>query len=227
MRVRLTSLALRVARVSPWLSMIAPRTSAAAVTSCGVRIRDAVEMISGGDGGAIGTTEPATWADLGCGDGTFTRALAHLLSPGSVVHAVDVDDEALAGMAAEQNRVTIVTHHADFMRRPWPFDERLDGILMANSLHYVRDQETFVRECDARLNADGRFIIVEYDFDRPNRWVPYPVSRHRLTALFAAAGYSSPVWLGSRPSVYQRGEMYAALIVRPAGPPVIQRAGAG
>ena len=188
------------------------------MTSFGVRIRDAVEMISGGDGAVIGTTEPGIWADLGCGDGTFTRALAHLLAPGSVVHAVDVDEAALAGIASEQNRVTIVTHHADFVQQPWPFDERLDGILMANSLHYVRDQEAFVAECDARLKADGRFIIVEYDFDRPNRWVPYPVSRQRLTALFAADGYSSPVWLGSRPSVYQRGEMYAALI---------RRAGAG
>jgi len=30
-----------------------------------------------------------TWADLGCGDGTFTRALATLLPPGGVIHAMD------------------------------------------------------------------------------------------------------------------------------------------
>jgi SAM-dependent methyltransferase len=197
-----------------------------------VRIRDAVVMISRGDsfdgGATIGAAGPGIWADLGCGDGTFTRALTHLLAPGSVVHAVDVDDVALASVALEQGRVSIVTHHADFVQQPWPFDERLDGILMANSLHYVRDQETFVRECDTRLEADGRFIIVEYDFERANRWVPYPVSRRRLTALFTAAGYSSPVWLGSRRSVYQRGEMYAALIAKAGdGPPLSPRAGAG
>jgi SAM-dependent methyltransferase len=130
------------------------------------------------------------------------------------VHAVDVDNAALAGMASEQDGVTIVTHGADFMRMPWPFEEPLDGIVMANSLHYVRDQEGFVRQCGEQLKADGRFIIVEYDFERSNQWVPYPVSRRGLTALFAAAGYSSPVWLGSRPSVYQRGELYGALIPR-------------
>jgi SAM-dependent methyltransferase len=166
-------------------------------------------MISGG---VASTAEPGTWADLGCGDGTFTRALAQLLPAGSVVHAVDLDDAALASIPAERDGVAVVTHRADFTERPWPFEARLDGILMANSLHYVREQEGFVRECSGRLKADGRFIVVEYDFERPNRWVPYPVSRRRLTALFTDAGYSAPVWLGSRASVYQRGEMYAALI---------------
>jgi SAM-dependent methyltransferase len=175
-----------------------------------VRIRDAVEMISGG----VRALGPGTWADLGAGDGTFTRALAQLLAPGSVVHAVDVDDAALAQIASKRDSVSIVTHRADFMQEPWPFAARLDGILMANSLHYVREQEQFIQRCDTHLKADGCFVVVEYDFDRPNRWVPYPVSRHRLTGLFTAEGYSAPVWLGSRPSVYQRGEMYAALIPR-------------
>jgi len=180
-----------------------------------VRIRDAVEMISGGVAHfGVSAPAPGVWADLGCGDGTFTRALAQLLAPGGVVHAVDLDDAALANIRAERNGAAIIKHHADFTRMPWPFEGRLDGILMANSLHYVREQEGFVSEIDSRLKDDGRLIVVEYDFDRPNRWVPYPVSRRRLTALFAAAGYASPQWLGSRPSVYQRGELYAALIRR-------------
>jgi SAM-dependent methyltransferase len=189
-----------------------------------VRIRDAVEMISGGDDrDSITTIGPGVWADLGCGDGTFTRALAQLLASGSVVHAVDVNAAALADVPAERDGTAIVTHQADFTQTPWPFEEHLDGILMANSLHYVREQEAFVRQCETRLNDDGRFVIVEYDLEQPNRWVPYPVSRRRLTALFAAAGYSSPVWLGARRSVYQRGEMYAALIRR-AGEGVLSRA---
>jgi SAM-dependent methyltransferase len=129
------------------------------------------------------------------------------------VHAVDLDDGALAGIPREEDGVRIVTHRADFVVGPLPF-ARVDGILMANSLHYVREQEAFVRRCEAHLKADGRFIIVEYDHDRPNRWVPHPVSRQRLSALFTIDGYLPPVPLGSRPSVYQRGEMYAALIRR-------------
>jgi SAM-dependent methyltransferase len=182
-----------------------------------VRIREAVELISGGDGSGIGTAGPGVWADLGCGDGTFTRALAQLLAAGSVVHAVDLDAAALANIPEQRDGTAIAKHRSDFTRQPWPFDDRLDGILMANSLHYVPEQETFLRECDARLKDEGRFVVVEYDFERPNRWVPYPVSRRRLTALFANAGYSEPVWLGARASVYQRGEMYAAMVMKPAG----------
>jgi SAM-dependent methyltransferase len=194
-----------------------------------VRIREAVELISGDGADRLGMAGPGIWADLGCGNGTFTRALAQLLAAGSVVHAVDVDAAALANIPDGRDSAAIVTHHADFTKLPWPIDvERLDGILMANSLHYVRDQEAFVRRCEARLKDEGRFIIVEYDLERANRWVPYPVSRRGLTALFAAAGYSSPVWLGSRRSVYQRGEMYAALLAKPNDrPPVSSRANAG
>src|SRR5690348_3116034 len=32
---------------------------------------------------------PAVWADFGAGDGTFTRALAERLGPGSRIYAVD------------------------------------------------------------------------------------------------------------------------------------------
>lgn len=194
-----------------------------------MRIREAVELISGDGADGLGIAAPGIWADLGCGDGTFTRALAQLLAAGSVVHAVDVDAAALANIPDGRDGAAIVTHQADFTRMPWPIEvERFDGILMANSLHYVRDQEAFVDGCDARLKDEGRFIIVEYDIERPNRWVPHPVSRRRLTALFAAAGYSFPVWLGSRRSVYQRGEMYAALLAKPNDrPPVSSRANAG
>jgi trans-aconitate methyltransferase len=41
------------------------------------------------DGARFDTPAPSTWADLGCGDGTFTRALAERLAQGSTIHAVD------------------------------------------------------------------------------------------------------------------------------------------
>jgi len=39
-----------------------------------------------------------TWADLGAGDGTFTRALARLLGLNSRIYAVDRDAQALAAL---------------------------------------------------------------------------------------------------------------------------------
>ena len=116
-----------------------------------------------------------TWADLGCGDGTFTRALATLLPPGGVIHAMDRDRRALAGIPRSSSGTSIVTHTGDFTEFPWPF-AGLDGVLLANALHYVRDQAAFVRRLRGWMKPDATIVLVEYDTDRPNPpWVPYPV----------------------------------------------------
>ena len=173
-----------------------------------VRLRDATELLEGSGVGALGQT---TWADLGCGDGTFTMALAGLLAAGSAIHALDRDSRALRRIPSAHQGVRITIHRGDFTKQPWPFDA-LDGILMANSLHYVEAQAAFIRQCESRMKPQRRFLVVEYDTDDANRWVPYPLSRIKLSSLFMAAGYSSITVLGSRPSVYHRAPLYAALI---------------
>ena len=174
-----------------------------------MRLPDAIEMLA--DSG-IEAHRPTTWADLGSGDGTFTLALASLLAPGSTVHAMDRDASALRRIPSEQNGVRITTHRGDFTNAMWPFAD-LDGILMANSLHYVDQQAAFIRACEPRMTSPRCFLIIEYDTNDASRWVPYPVSRTRLAALFGGAGYSSIRILRSRPSVYRRASLYAAVIV--------------
>ena len=174
-----------------------------------MRLPDAIEMLADSD---IEAHRPTTWADLGCGDGTFTLALASLLAPGSAVHAMDRDASALRRIPSEQNGVRITTHRGDFTNALWPF-AGLDGILMANSLHYVDQQAAFIRACEPRMTSPRCFLIIEYDTNDASRWVPYPVSRTRLAALFGGAGYSSIRILRSRPSVYRRASLYAAVIV--------------
>ena len=166
--------------------------------------RDAVVMLAGSSLGILG---PMMWADLGCGDGTFTVALADVLAPGSVIHAIDRDRAALKHIPSHHHDVRIHTHVGDFIEA-WPFG-RVDGILMANSLHYVANQEAFVRRCESRMTSPRRFLIVEYDTNKGNAWVPYPVSRTKLAELFRGHSFQS---LGSRPSRYQRARLYAELL---------------
>src|SRR5258708_3405161 len=124
-----------------------------------MRLPDAIEMFADGRLGALG---PATWADLGSGSGTFTLALAHELAAGSVVHAMDRDGRALQRIPPAHHGVRITTHRGDFTTEPWPFGD-LDGILMANSLHFVRDQSAFIQRCAPHMRPQRRFLIVEYD----------------------------------------------------------------
>ena len=176
-----------------------------------MRLRDAIDMLADSGVGALG---PTIWADLGCGDGTFTRALADTLAPGSLIHAIDLDAAALRRIPAAHNGVRIGTHRGDFMTQPWPFTG-LDGILMANSLHYVGDQAAFIRQCEFHMRPPRRFLFVEYDSSEANRWVPYPVSQTRLTALFERAGYSSVRVLRSRPSLYRSAPLYSVAVGLP------------
>jgi ubiquinone/menaquinone biosynthesis C-methylase UbiE len=173
-----------------------------------MRLRDAIEMLAESDVDALG---PTKWADLGCGTGTFTLALADLLSPGSTIHAIDRDSSVLRKIPSEHKDVAITTHRGDFTNHTWPF-ANLDGILMANSLHYVDNQAAFIRRCERQMTVPRRFLIVEYDTDESSRWVPHPVSMKKLTSLFIDAGYSSITLLRSRPSVYRRAALYAASV---------------
>jgi trans-aconitate methyltransferase len=153
---------------------------------------------------------PQVWADLGCGDGAFTVALASFLPAGSTVHAIDTDARALGRLPAQHNDVAIIRHTGDFTAFPWPF-EALDGVLMANSMHYVREQAAFLRRLDSALRR-RRILLVEYDITRGNAWVPYPISFASAVELFGALGYSVATPLGRKRSAYRRGEIYGLLL---------------
>jgi len=158
----------------------------------------------------IGETASAQWADLGCGSGLFTFALASQLQPGSHIYAADKSAGVLE-KHANPHKIGIEFIQLDFVQASLPFKE-LDGILMANALHFVAEKTAFIKKLTGHLKKTGRFLLVEYDTDKPNRWVPYPTSIQTLQLLFAAAGYGSFELLGQLPSVYNTARLFGALI---------------
>ena len=152
----------------------------------------------------------AVWADLGCGTGLFTRALAHLLYPGSTIYAVDKNISALNSLSGHPE-IAIEKLAMDFIQEELPFNN-IDGILMANSFHYVEDKISFIKKINSCLKEDSVFLIVEYDIGGSNRWVPYPVSFFSLKNLFEKSGWRFIEKLREHPSVFQRGNMYSAIV---------------
>jgi SAM-dependent methyltransferase len=81
---------------------------------------------------------------------------------------------------------------------------------MANSLHFVKDKLPVLTRLLDLLEPGGRFLLVEYDADRGNPWVPYPMSFPTWRGLAQAAGLTEPVRLATYPSRWLGG-MYSAL----------------
>lgn len=177
---------------------------------------EAVELIAAAIPGRGGT-----WADLGAGDGTFTRALARLLGPNSRIYAVDRDVEAVESLRRSSAKGTspLIPVLADLTRPfalPGLDETLLDGILIANTLHFVRDADAVLARLVARVRPGGRIVLVEYDRRAASRWVPYPIPITRLPALARSAGLSAPAITATRPSAYG-GTLYVAAADR-AGP---------
>ena len=155
------------------------------------------------------------WADFGAGEGAFTLALADLLGPAGRIVAVDRDGEALRAnehvVRARFPGTELTTVTADFTGTLPPGLADLDGIVLANSLHYVpRDrQATVVRGLAGHIRPGGRFVVVEYDTDRGNPWVPHPFAYPSWKRLAAAAGLVDTRRIGRVPSRFL-GAIYSA-----------------
>jgi ubiquinone/menaquinone biosynthesis C-methylase UbiE len=147
------------------------------------------------------------WADLGCGTGTFTRALADLLPTGSTIAAVDRDASALADIPDAHGTTRITKHVGDFAIGPLPATD-LDGILLANALHFVRDQSGFIRRASHYLKPTAAFLLIEYDTDAPNRWVPHPLSFRTLERLFTGCGFRTVRRLAERSAAFGRAQLF-------------------
>lgn len=152
------------------------------------------------------------WADFGSGSGAFTLALADLLGPGARVYSVDKNATALNQQArAIRSRFPAVEVHyfnADYTNRLGL--PPLDGALMANTLHFQRHISPVLGLVRTYLKPGGRLIVVEYNLDHGNTWVPYPFSFKTWQSIARRNGFISTRLLARRPSRFME-EIYSAL----------------
>jgi ubiquinone/menaquinone biosynthesis C-methylase UbiE len=159
-----------------------------------------------------------TWADIGAGTGAFTLALAELVGPDGRIVAADRDRGGLSQNAAAVTSrfpgVALRTLVGDFTARmDLPL---LDGLVAANSLHFVaRDRQVeVVRRLVAHLRPGGTIVVVEYDTDHGNPWVPHPFRYESWVEIATEAGLAGISRIGRVPSRFL-GAIYSAAAVRP------------
>lgn len=157
-----------------------------------------------------------TWADFGAGWGAFTLALADLIGTQGTIYAIDKDGRALTELEkALQSRfpgTELHTLNADFAR---PIElPLLDGAIMANSLHFHREKHPILRQVYQYLKPGAILVVVEYNADRGNPWVPFPFSYSTWEDMAASAGFINTRLLSRRPS-RNLSEIYSAASERP------------
>lgn len=130
------------------------------------------------------------------------------------MYAVDRDTQALrevtrglGGGESAQIR-TLVGDFTDRLDLP-----PLDGIVIANALHYVpyEDQTRVLRQVASLAKRAAPLVIVEYERTNANPWVPYPITIRHLTTVAREAGLAAPTPLATRPSRFS-GTIYSAVV---------------
>lgn len=165
-----------------------------------------------------GVSPGGVWGEFGSGTGHFTLALAELIGAHGVIYSIDKERRSLETQKgrleyhlAGSTKPEIHYIQADYTRTLGL--PPLAGVLMANSLHFHSRKELLLERILHRLVSGGRFILIEYNTDRGNPWVPHPVSYTTWQSLASRLGFVETRLLHRVPSSFL-GDIYSALSVK-------------
>jgi ubiquinone/menaquinone biosynthesis C-methylase UbiE len=169
--------------------------------------RDHVNLLKPAD-----LTLGGTWADLGAGSGAFTMALRELIGPDAAIYALDKDKSSLRELESAYGARFGSTENLTLLSKDFsrPLDlPPLDGVVAANSIHFFKDREKILRHIHTLLKPGGILLLVEYNTDSGNPWVPHPFSFETFRELATGSGFMETHMLGGHPSRFLR-EIYSA-----------------
>lgn len=161
-------------------------------------------------------SQGGVYADFGAGNGAFTLALRELVGPDATIHAVDNQRASLRELESNHLARFNTTRNLILLKDDFSLDlslPPLNGILMANSLHFFKDKERILRHVRGYLKPNAALLIVEYNVDVGNMWVPYPISFNVCRVLVKRTGFTEPKLLAKVPSSFLN-EFYSAVAYR-------------
>jgi len=129
-------------------------------------------------------------ADFGCGPGYTAIEIAKWVGPSGHVHALDINSDFISRSRKNANAAgvgeRITAHRWDGSILPLP-DESLDRLTTRNTIIYVDDPASTIREFRRVLRAGGKLHTIEGDWPM---MVIEPVPAKDWAALVNAASYA-------------------------------------
>ncbi len=135
-----------------------------------------------------------TVADIGAGTGVFSGPLAQAVAPTGTLLAVDIDQARLDHIAqrARQEKVTNIQPVLGGFDDP-NLPTRVDVAFIHDVLHHIEHRQTYLKNLATYLEPDGRIVIIDLIFDRPDsphRDQPeMHITQEQVRRWMAAAGF--------------------------------------
>lgn len=134
-------------------------------------------------------------ADLGCGAGYFSVALAQLVGDTGRVYAIDILQTALDSVArrAKQmgaNNITTVRANLEKMGATGLPDHSLNLTLLATVLFQSENKQEMLKEAKRILQKGGFLVIIDWDPQASIGAGSYKISKQDATALAIQTGFT-------------------------------------
>ncbi len=132
---------------------------------------------------ALAIDEGSRVADVGAGDGYFTRHLARKVGTTGRVYAVEISDRALGQLRRLANdegfdNVEVVEGDVDNPKLP---ERSLDAVLVVAAYHEMTEHEAMLAAMFASLKAGGRLVMLERAADDSSESRERQTGRHELS----------------------------------------------
>ncbi|OGE82353.1 MAG: hypothetical protein A3B10_02640 [Candidatus Doudnabacteria bacterium RIFCSPLOWO2_01_FULL_44_21] len=163
---------------------------------------------------AAGLTSGQTLADLGAGSGFYVMAAGKIVGERGSVFAVDILESALDHIAAEarvkglRNVKMIRCDLEQASSCSGIPTGSLDYVLLANTLHQIKNRKGLLTEVYRLLKTGGKLIALEWN-DQPSPIGPQIADRLAPTEIVKLASQTNLKELGMLPvDIYHYGLMF-------------------
>lgn len=132
-------------------------------------------------------------ADIGAGDGYFTRRFAEEVSPGGLALGLEISSSNVASMKRDAERLGLDNYKALLVESDDPGldPESVDVVFLCIAYHHLRNRVDYFKTTSSCLKKNGRVVIVDF-YKKQMAIGPSPshcVAREVVLEEMKAAGY--------------------------------------